>query len=689
MRSTKSILIGVIFTLFLGTNAFASAYLQGAVTANGEAYTNTSAYVNISCNNGYYWASDWDYIDSNGQYSFDTGNNYYGPCGSYYSGVDFTTCEVYAYPAWNETDITLAASDHYSVTLDCSTATAQDIDLNIKDKTIAVSVTAGSNPVTSGISVSCSQQQSPWTYSTVTSATDGVYNVPVIVGSYYCSAWCSDYSNCSYGGYPSTNVTVAESDTVKSASLSFAVKDKTINVSVTAGSATVTSDISVYCSEQESPWTYASTSTATGDVYALQVSAGNYYCSAYCSNWYSCTYSGYPSTTVAVGAGDTSVAASLGFTVKDKSLQVAISAGGETVTSGVTVYASEQGGGWSYSSVDYATSGKYVLAVGAAKYYVSAYCTNWSSCSVAGYPNATVMVEESDTTVDVTLTFLKNNATISGVVTNGSSGVSGASVSIYSYKVGSESGGVAASISKAVSKATITGGQASTTTVSSWASTDSSGAFQVMVPAGTYTVQVYPPWTETGLGSTSIEVTATADATTSLSIILPSKTSVISGTVTDANGEGISGVSISCWSYAGAMGSNDWCWTQTDSSGAYSVNVIEGLKYNISAYYWSSSTSNTICNYTNEGMQTVVAASTPQTINFTYPTCDCAITMNAVDENGDIISSIYGGVNAAPTTLASGEYWYGIWGNLSGGTGTVKVQSDIEYTFSPYIWDSS
>jgi hypothetical protein len=89
-------------------------------------------------------------------------------------------------------------------------------------------------------------------------------------------------------------------------------------------------------------------------------------------------------------------------------------------------------------------------------------------------------------------------------------------------------------------------------------------------------------------------------------------------------------------------------------------------------------------------MQSVLAsAATPQTINFTYPTCDCTVTLNAVDSGGTVISSIYGGVNAAPTTIATGEFWYGIWGSISGGTGTMKVQSDVEYTFSPYVWDSS
>lgn len=678
----------VLFFTHISGGANASTYLQGQVTARGSAYTNTSGNVYLSCS-GTYWASDWAYVDSSGNYSMDSSNYSYSPCGSYNSGRSFSSCEVYAYPAWNDSDATLGPSDHYPVTIDCSATTTQDIELNIKDKTIAVSVTAGNNAVTSGVTVYCSQQESPWTYSYISSATDGVYNVPVVTGHYYCSAYCSDWTNCTYAGYPSTYVTVASSDSTVSAALSFAVKDKTIEVAVTAGSTPVTSDITVYCSQRESPWAYSYTSTATSGIYSLAVTSGNYYCSAYCSNWNSCPYSGYPSTEVTVASSDSVVSASIRFTVKDKTLNVAITADGDPITSGVSVYASEQGGGWSYSWASSPSSdGRYSLAVGEGRYYVSAYCSNWTSCEVSGYPNATVDVEASDSSIDMTLTFLKNNATFSGVVTDGTSGLSNVGVSVYSYRVGGGTG-VAWSISPSVSKATITAGTSGTTMVSAWVSTDSSGAFQVRVPAGTYTVSVWPPWDRSDLGQASIEATAIANSTTSLSIALPRKTAVISGIVSDTNGNGVANAYISGWSYNGTSGSSDWFWRQTDSSGAFSVYAIQGLKYNVSAYFWSGDQGNTICNYNNEGMQTVVASSSPRTVNFTFPICDCALTVNTVDSSGSVVSSIYGGVNASPVTIASGEMWYGIWGSIWGGTGTLKVQSDVEYKLSPYIWDTS
>src|SRR3989338_6726984 len=112
MYYKKTIVAVAAVLLSLTGYSEASTYLSGNITANGEPYTNTSAYVYLSCNNGYYWASDWAYLSSSGTYSFDS-SGYYGPCGSYYSNIDFTSCEVYAYPAWNETDATLAASDHY------------------------------------------------------------------------------------------------------------------------------------------------------------------------------------------------------------------------------------------------------------------------------------------------------------------------------------------------------------------------------------------------------------------------------------------------------------------------------------------------------------------------------------------------------------------------------------------------
>lgn len=676
-----SILLGISAT------AYGSVYLSGQITARGSAYTNTNGYVSLSCNNGYYWASDWDYVDSNGNYSMDSDNYSYSPCGSYYSGTSFTSCDLYAYPAWNDSDTRLGVNKT-SVTISCGTNTTKNIALGDKDRTIAVTVTAGGTAVTSGITVYASQQESPYLYSYVSTAENGVYNLPVTAGNFTVSAYCNNMS-CNYSGYPTASVSVTSSDTTKTASLSFSVKDKTINITVKAGTQTVTSDVTVSCSQQESPWTWSSSSTASNGVYSMLVTAGNYRCNAYCTYWNSCSYSGYPSTdTFSVASSASSVDQTLRFTVRDKTLRVTIMGGGSRITSGMTAYASEQGGGWGYVSRDYSNGETYNLEVGAAKYYVSAYCTNWSSCDVAGYPAIYVDIEDSDTTVDATLTFLRNDATISGVVTDSSGGVSTASISIYSYKVSGEGASTAASLSKGLGKATIT--QSSTTTmVSAWTQTDSSGAFQVKVPAGTYTVQVWPPWQRTDLGSSSIETTASSNATTSLSIALSTKSAVISGKVTDADGNGIQNVSISGWSYGTQMGTSDWFWTQTDSTGAYSVKAIEGLKYNVSAYFWSSSRSNTICNYTNEGMQTVVGSSTAQTLNFTYPTCDCVITLNTVDSSGNLISSIYGGVNAAPESLASGEYWYGIWGSISGGTGTMSVQSDVEYKVSPYIWDSS
>ena len=586
------------------------------------------------------------------------------------------------------------------------------VSQNIQAQTIEVSVDADGTPVTDGINVYCYSTTGSFYSTTDDVEDDGVYSLgPISPGSFACAAYCSNAS-CAYAGYPQASVTVADGDSSVPASLSFVAKNKTIRVAVTSGSDPITDGISVFCSGQESPWTSDNVTTVNEDgTFHCSVTAGHFYISASC-NTSPCDYSGYPHTTITVASGDTTVDASLSFVAKDKTISVALqTTGGTAITSGMRVFCSEQGGSGSYASAEVAgESGTYDLSVGTGRFYCSANCSNYSDCAVAGNDwNDNVIVGESDSIVSVTLDgFLVSNSTLSGIVTDGSSGVNGVWVNINSHAIASNetssasgggdgtTGGAAEGPAGTTNPAKATGTVAAAATgatsagsqVYLSAQTDANGAFQVSLPAGTYTVSAWPPYDRQDLASASTEVTVADDSTTTVSLQFVKKTAQINVSVTDSNGTGVSSY-VYGNSYNGSTGASDWFWAQTDGAGNATVYGVEGLTYSITANpnIWSDPSA-TFCSYTNEGPQQVKASATPQTASFTVPLCNCTMTVNAKDSEGNIVSSIFGSIDATPTSFADGEYYHGTWGNLSSGTGTIKVQQDQEDRFNLWFWDN-
>lgn len=676
--------IVLIFTsfVFVSLPALATVYLKGAVTLDGAAYTGTT-YVSLYCRGDNWWgASAWDYVDSKGRYSFDSTDDTWNPCSSTNASTNWNSCEVYAYQ-WADKDI--ANSDRYAVDLDCSTTITQDLSLIEKEEIIAVTLKSGTTTLDRGMSVYCYQNVSPWGNGYETEADDDdIYRVKVTPGTYDCYAYC-DWSywynrgeECTYAGNPRKSVTVAEGDAPKSITLDFTEKNKTINVAVKAGATRVTSGVEVYCSGQSYPWTYSrATKVGSGNTYDVKVTEGSYYCSSYCTTW-PCKYSGYPHTNVTVGSADSAVAAELSYTVKDKKVRVSVYAGSTQITSNMNVYCYQQGGNGDYAYASSASGGVYEMDMGTGTYRCSAYCNYWGTCKGAGYPEAMVTLEDSDTEpVAVTLTFLESNATLRGVVTGGGT----VWVSANGYDIASTDGGPA-TLSKVIKAATVTGGKASTTQV--WASSqvESGGSFELMLPAGSYMLSFWP--SDRRYGSLKQEVTLTANETTVLSFALEKKDAEINGTVTDANGNGVKSW-INGYSHSG-----DYFWTETDSSGNYTVYAMAGHTYNVTASpnTWSN-TKHDYCSYTREGMQAVTATDdAAQKVNFTIPTCDCTMTVNAVNDDGDIESGVYASVDARPSSYESGEWYYGIWGWISGGTGQLKVEEDRAYKIKMWLYNN-
>lgn len=362
--------------------------------------------------------------------------------------------------------------------------------------------------------------------------------------------------------------------------------------------------------------------------------------------------------------------------LKDKKIKLTLTDGINVITSGITTYCYNQGGNYDYSNVTSASSDNiYTHSAVAGTYYCGGYCTNYSSCDYSGYPNVTVKLGANDTSVSGTLTFKANKSTLAVTVTNGTSSIANASVSAYSYGSG-----------------TSTYGTAYNDYVSVWGQTDANGAISLRVPAGTYTLSVWPPWQTSGntYVSKTQEVTVGNAELKAISVVLQAKNSKINVAVVDGKGKAINGASISGWVNGG--GSYDSFWGTTDSGGNYTAAVMEGLTYQVSAYYYPSSTSGStntnVCNYNLEGYQSVKAGASPVSISYTFPICDHTLSIKTVDSSGTQVTNANGWIEAKPTTQSKSDYYYaGVGTSLSSGAATLRVQSGAEYTVSLYMWD--
>ncbi len=120
----------------------------------------------------------------------------------------------------------------------------------------------------------------------------------------------------------------------------------------------------------------------------------------------------------------------------------------------------------------------------------------------------------------------------------------------------------------------------SSTTVSASVNTDTNGAFTKDLPAGTYTVTVNVPDGSSYLNPESQTVIIASGDSLDLSFVAREADATISGTVTDSSSNAIEGALVGAFSSDGAQTS-----TETDASGAYSLQVIQGEDWTLRATY--------------------------------------------------------------------------------------------------------
>ncbi len=600
--------------------------------------------------------------------------------------------------------------------------------------TVQVTVTANDTPVTSGLYVYC---YSPMGGYGDASSTDGTaYEVEVCSsGQYSCYAYTSDPSSSIYSGWPYCETTISQAGDTVSCEMEFTgVRDKSLTVTVTDGTSPITDGIRVSCYGID--MLDCSSFTEAG-ICTMNASAGDYHCMAYCEDHMNCSYGESEPVSVSIGDDEESASATLTMEAKDKTISVSVvTMDGSPVSDDLTVYAQKQGGNWAYNWTDTAAEdGSYKLAVTEGHYTVGFYCAE-SDCSIAGDGMTTVDVSESDTTVPVTLKGIAADATLLIFVTAGGDAVPNAWVNVYSYNVSTGLDSEAVALRTELKKMEEDGSGAAfeskdvqSMVISKGCQTDENGSCDMMVPAGTYSVSVYPSPDQPNFAPTTTKAIATADSTTTVTVEMAEKSATIGGTVSDSSGNPVEGAWISCWSHNG-----DWCGTQSDETGVFSCPAVEGWKYMCDATYWSDSSSggsggssssdssgttdvssataltirsvaskaatsasssesedsssgsasgSTLCGYTSEGVQTVIASSEGDSVDFTFPRCDCLVTFTTTDSDGTLVP-VSGGVNGSPS-----DYSYWVWGQIANGAGSMRVQSGEELTFSAFLWDEN
>lgn len=207
-----------------------------------------------------------------------------------------------------------------------------------------------------------------------------------------------------------------------------------------------------------------------------------------------------------------------------------------------------------------------------------------------------------------------------------------------------------------------------------WASTDSNGQFKIdALPTGTYTLDVDPPSTPSGLAAPdpfTVTLTAGTTNTTYLTtpIVLTQSVKTISVRVRRSSGAAVTDANVSAWKYMGG----GWGSGTVDSSGNLSLVVSEGGSWQISVYpTWSSGVTP---DWTHDGAPVQATFTQPNsvaetiTVDFTVSTFSATLTGSVLFPDGTPVpNSEYWSVNAWR------DYGSGNWAQVVNGSYTMRL----------------
>ncbi|MFA6097975.1 MAG: carboxypeptidase regulatory-like domain-containing protein [Patescibacteria group bacterium] len=338
-------------------------------------------------------------------------------------------------------------------------------------------------------------------------------------------------------------------------------------------------------------------------------------------------------------------------------------------------------GGFAHTQTD--TDGNYTLLVGQGQYQVNIWPA-WTGTSAPDWgspgPQSVEFNEANDVaeSQDLDFTVAKFNATITGTIVKPDGTEPGAAINLSVNAW--EKGGYMGNNVQA----------------------ESDGSFSIKIAGGhTYDVNIWA-WNN-GMGGTeyggpSINPVKVGDqATVDLgTVYLVEKTATITGKVTDTNGQALANQSVNAWS----INSTGWGDTMTDEEGNYSMAIFPGT-YMVNASEGGASTA--AGGASDEGGASYVAIEPPQqvttlanattpNINFQLGIADATIKGHLEDADGNLISGVWGWVNASNSLdqFTQGDMWFGgtLGGPLNGGQFEMNVPAG-KYTLSVFMdWNA-
>lgn len=383
---------------------------------------------------------------------------------------------------------------------------------------------------------------------------------------------------------------------------------------------------------------YSSYTDKNGDFGIGDVPAGSYYMYIYAPYVYGSNKTYFPpdnQTITIESSGVTTKNLSFQAVTKTLSGKVTKTTEDGTAVTNATVYASKMNGsGYAYADVD--SSGNYSINLPGGSWRIGLYAKTWpadwsytiwdESVTFAGDSSAETktknfVVEALNSTI--TGTVLKPDGT---APPSGSVGLNFSSGSKYFY-----------------------------------ANSDASGSFSVKVTKGTFSVSGWVSDNNYSIPKIN-NVTIGEDETKSIGTInLVEKTDVISGTITDNTGAGVSGAYVSAWKNEGNY---DWASATSNSDGTYSLKVTPGA-WQVSAYpQWNSGHV-----YNGKPSSVTVTSGVTATKNFVFQKVTATINGTLTDPDGNVLTDMSSWVTAND---GSSEWGY-IGASMEKGVFTLKV----------------
>lgn len=190
---------------------------------------------------------------------------------------------------------------------------------------------------------------------------------------------------------------------------------------------------------------------------------------------------------------------------------------------------------------------------------------------------------------------------------------------------------------------------------STWA--DNDGAYTLNLNPGTFNVTFYPDSQDADLArfflpSTTLTV---VEGKTSQNFTLSEKTSSVTATVTDQDGNPLADVQIGAWR------KDEWTGAQTDENGQATVWLQSNQTYEVNPWYDGYI-------YDEPSTQVKVDANKSKSISFVMLAPDASLSVLVTDADGTVPDNAYGWVSCNTEDFSK---HYG--GNISNGAGTVYL----------------